>query len=401
MKQICSLRWWPRPERVALGLLVFCLAAGGGLQAGERDERYVAVFDTIQQADALSDSGKLAAAATKYREAQSALQAFRRAYPDWNPKTVSFRLNYLAEKIAALAEKSAPTTGTSDPGAGAKSDTAAASPAVKLLEAGAEPRAPLRLHPKAGDKQTLTMSLKIGIDLQLGEMPAQAMKLPAINMTMEVLVKDVSAEGDITYESAITESTIAEDPGAAQPVADAMKASLGNFKGLTGTGTISSRGLQKHADMKVPAGANPQMGQVLDQMKDTLASVSAQLPEEAVGPGARWEAPMSVKSQGMTIQQTATYELVSVEGDKVVLKSTLTQKAANQKIQNPAMPGLKVDLERMVGNGTSELTLDLARTLPPAAKMETHSEMSMGMTVAGQKQSMVMKMEIHLDLEAK
>ena len=120
---------------------------------------------------------------------------------------------------------------------------------------------------------------------------------------------------------------------------------------MSGTGTISSRGFSKGIEFKAPPGADPQTRQIMDQMKDSFASLAAPLPEEAVGPGAKWEVRMPIKSQGMTIDQTATYELVSIEGESLTTKSTITQHAANQKIENPAMPGLKVDLTKMTGNG--------------------------------------------------
>ena len=71
----------------------------------------------------------------------------------------------------------------------------------------------------------------------------------------------------------------------------------------------------------MPPGADAQTRQLMDQMKDSFSSVAAPLPEEAVGPGARWEVKMPIKSQGMTIDQTATYELVSLEGERLTTKA--------------------------------------------------------------------------------
>ena len=91
-----------------------------------------------------------------------------------------------------------------------------------------------------------------------------------------------------------------------------MKAAFVGIKGLTGTGTVSSRGFSKGVEFKAPAGSNPQARQLMDQMKEFVTQLVAPLPEEAVGPGARWEAKTPLKSQGMTMDQTATYELVTV-----------------------------------------------------------------------------------------
>src|SRR5207245_919833 len=125
------------------------------------------------------------------------------------------------------------------------------------------------------------------------------------------------------------------------------------------------------------------------------------LPEEAVGPGAKWEVKMPLKSQGMTLDQTATYELVSIEDERVTAKTTLAQTAANQQIQSPAMPNLKLDLTKMNGTGAGDVILDLGRLVPVAGNVKLHSEMSMGMNTGGEKQSMDMKLDLTVHLEGK
>jgi len=197
------------------------------------------------------------------------------------------------------------------------------------------------------------------------------------------------------------EASLSDEPGAAPMVAEAMKSSVSKLNGLTGTGIVSNRGITKSVEMKMPADADPQIRQVMDQMKESFSNVGALLPEEAVGPGAKWEAKMALKSQGMAIAQTLRYQLASIEGERLAAKIEISQSSANQKMQNPAMPGIKVDLTRMEGTGTGDLTLDLAQILPLQMTMDLHSEMSMGMSIAGQKQAMSMTMDLNMRLEGK
>ena len=103
----------------------------------------------------------------------------------------------------------------------------------------------------------------------------------------------------------------------------------------------------------------------------------------------------------MNIDQTITCELVSVDGDVLNLHSTLTQNAANQKISNPAMPGLKIDLSKMTGNGTITTVLDLGKLMPQTATVDEKTEVAMGMNIGQQKQTMDMKMNINVAIEAK
>jgi tetratricopeptide (TPR) repeat protein len=75
------------------------------------DDQYVVIYTLIQQGDAYLDSGQPQRALEDYVEAQGELQKFQQVYSDWNPNIVSFRMNYLAQKIAALTPQG-PATNT-------------------------------------------------------------------------------------------------------------------------------------------------------------------------------------------------------------------------------------------------------------------------------------------------
>jgi hypothetical protein len=234
-------------------------------------------------------------------------------------------------------------------------------------------------------------------------MPEQPVKLPTMKLTMDANVTEVSTNGDISYNIVTSDASVVEEPDVVAQVAEAMKNAAAAMKGIGGKGTLSSRGVNLATNIKAPEGADQQVNQFVDQMKDTMSHVSTPLPEEPVGAGAKWEVKMPVKSQGITLNQTETYQLVSVDGERGTAKTTITQTAARQKIDNPMVPGSKVDLTKMSGNGTSEGTFDLTRILPPEAAVEFHSEMMTTMTTSngGQTQTMGMKMDLNLHVESK
>lgn len=390
-------------------LLVLALLFVGlsSVLAEELDDKFLRIYATIEKADTLAKNGQTNLAKARYQEAQTALRELKRNYPTWNAKAVAYRLGYVDDKITALTQPASPPaddrTGAGKPEATSTANSGAlvANAQVKLLSPGAEPRQVLRLHPKPGDRQTLTITIKLAMDMQMGEAPSQPMKMPAMTMVVDLTVKDVAANGDIAFETVLGDISVTDEPGVLPQVAEAMKTALGGAKGITSTGTKSDRGVSKGSETKLPSGAAPQMRQSLDQLKESLANATVPLPEEAIGPGAKWEVKLPLKSQGMTIDQTATYELVSVEGDRLNVKSAIVQQAANQKIQNPAMPALKVDLIKMSGNGGGDSKFDLARLLPESATITAHTEMAMGMNMGGQKQAMTMKTEMSIRLESK
>jgi hypothetical protein len=373
--------------------------------ADEDEDQYFAVLGIIQRADALDTAGQTGKALTKYQEAQGSLEKFRKTHPDWNPKVIVYRTKYLADKVALCSQKMAAAGKPAEnkPGGTADNQPEAAESGVKikLLEPGGEPRQVLRLHPKAGDKQTLNMTLKMTMGMKLGEMENPPKKLPAMVMTMEVTVKDVSPQGDISSELVMTDASVADEPGVLPQVAETMKSSLGNLKGLTGTGLTSNRGVNKGTEINLPAGADPQVRQAMDQMKDSFANLSSPLPEEAIGAGAKWEVTMQLKSQGMRIDQTTTYELVSLKDDNLNTKVSINQTAPKQKVQSPAMPDMKLDLLKMSGTGTGELSVNLGQLLPASGAITSHTDLQMGVGASAQQQTMSMKMDIDLHLEAK
>ena len=369
------------------------------VKADEADEQFVAIYNAIQQADSLVASNNPTAALKKYQSAERALQSLQRANPNWNRSVVAFRLDYLAQKIAALSTNapSAAQGGASAAGQPGEGSTTQ----VKLLEPGAEPRQVLRMHPKPGDHQTLNLIMNVTMQVKAGEMEIPPMKIPTVNMALETTVKDVAADGDITYEMVTGEATVADEAGAIPQLVDALKSVFDKFKGISGTGRISNRGISKGAEMKEPPGADPQLRQLVDQMKESFSRFTAPLPEEAVGPGARWEAKLPVKERGMNMLQTSIYEVVSLEGDRITTKSTVTQSAANQTIDNPAMPGTKAELSRMSGQGKGQVASDLTRLLPLDGNAELHTDMAMAANVSGQKQALAMKMDMTVRLESK
>src|SRR5262249_20343959 len=144
--------------------------------------------------------------------------------------------------------------------------------------------------------------------------------------------------GDISYEMVVSDASAAanaEAPAAAAAIADQAQKMFAGIKGMSCTGTLSSRGADKGMDVKMPEGADPQIRQTMDRMKGMFANLASVLPEEPVGSGAKWEVKRAIKSEGLTVDETVAYQLVSNEGDHVVTKQIITQSAANQKIKSP------------------------------------------------------------------
>jgi hypothetical protein len=101
------MKWW-----LVIGALFLALAGAWAQDAGDP---YIQIYSLIQAADKLSSELQPGDALPKYLEAQTALQRFQKGYPDWNPAVISFRLSYVAARIAALSGQ-VPAPATTAPG---------------------------------------------------------------------------------------------------------------------------------------------------------------------------------------------------------------------------------------------------------------------------------------------
>jgi hypothetical protein len=384
--------------------LAFAFALACPVQADELDDKYLQVLNTVDQAEALEKAGKVEGAKAKYLAVQKSLLEIKKADPTWKANMVAYRLKEIDGKLAALSPGSTTAVGAEKTDSGAAGSTAvpaSASSETKLLHAGAEPKRAVRLQPKAGDTQKLEMIMNIGMEMSMGGNQMPKMSLPVMKMPMDISVQTVSPAGEIVYTSVLGEMGIESSADEMPGVADALRAAMGGTKGVESKGVVSNRGIPKTSETKMAPDASPQMRQTLDQMKDSLAGITVPFPEEPIGVGAKWEARQVLKSQGMTIKQTTLCELVSLTADRAEVKLTQLQSAANQKIASPAMPGMKVDLDKFESSGTGKSVYDLTRVIPVSAEMNSEAQMKMGMNMGGQKQAMDMKTTSKMRLESK
>jgi tetratricopeptide (TPR) repeat protein len=76
------------------------------VKADGPDDQYVQVYKLIQEGDQLQGNGQNNLAREKYLQAQNNLKKLQVAHPDWNQSVVQFRLNYVTEKLGAVAKES-------------------------------------------------------------------------------------------------------------------------------------------------------------------------------------------------------------------------------------------------------------------------------------------------------
>ena len=405
----CGAVAFPRSSRSGFWptlLLLVGLLGGFWLSADatENDDRYFRIYGLIEQGDAFNKSGQVEKAKAKYVEAEKALKELKQLYPRYNPKLVTARLNYLAEKIKVLSQP--PVTAVEPNEAPAASGTIKAAvtgqPQVKLLEAGAEPRQVFRLQAEAGKSQKakITMMMKLGISAP--DMPSELGTLPPVTvaLTSTVTTKTVVV-GQIEFETVIDEVEDVKSPGGEAGVTAGVSEQFRVLKGAKLVGAMSDRFvITKKIEAENPTSNTVSMRESFGELAKVLFARLKGLPEEAIGVGAKWEVNQKLKEQGMTVNDMVQYELVSVEGAVLTLKSSTKQSAGSQKIPHPMMPGQKIDLTKLIGSGSETLTVDLGMLLPVKSLSDEKREIVMAMSAAGKRQEMTIKTETRINLQA-
>ena len=242
--------------------------------------------------------------------------------------------------------------------------------AIKLIEPGAEPRKLLRYNFLADQRETMVMEMRMVMQLESGGQGQPEIRLPGSRNTMTVKGTEVSPEGELRYTFELQQIEILPPPDTDPSTTKALQQNIDKMRGLSGSATVTSRGLTKHAELKPPPDADPQIVQFMTNMKHSMNQMSAPFPAEAVGQGARWEVTMPVETPVLKLTQVATYTLQEVHGDRAVLDVEIEQTAPPQQMENRAAgPGVKVALESLNTSGSGQLEVRLS-SLVPTSQLE-------------------------------
>ena len=112
-------------------LLLALLATAQAQQLA--DEKYIGIYNLIQEADTLVSSGHPGDALAVFETAQEQLQRLQKQFPNWSPNVVNYRLTDLTQKITAINRQiPAPKVTATAAGKPSENATTPAAPAETL-----------------------------------------------------------------------------------------------------------------------------------------------------------------------------------------------------------------------------------------------------------------------------
>jgi hypothetical protein len=228
---------------------------------------------------------------------------------------------------------------------------------VLLLEAGAEPQAPLRYKIADGTTTKSNMDFTIATLATTSESAALSV-VPGVRLHI-VSGPATATENGVKFEVNIAKAEAAVPQGVDPKLAEELRQSAAILDDVGGTVEMNDRGISLSTQLNDKA-KSPDLPLRLLMMivnaRTTLSRVV--LPAEPVGLGARWEARKELTLYGFKVQQVDSYTLVERVGDEIKLNVTVTQNALPQSVDFPE-DGVSIAVEQMVANARGEIILNL------------------------------------------
>lgn len=272
-------------------------------------------------------------------------------------------------------------------------------PVVTLIDPGAEPRKPLRYTFKKA-AETLVIDMTMDMSIQSPAMPINA-KMPTMRMTLDVKPSNVDADGTVTADMVVKKTEILDDRPIPPEAKKRLEAAVQKVVGLKGHSVTTARGVNKESTVEASGNEPPETKQLLDSMKDSLATMSSPFPEEAVGKGAKWEVKVVI-SGPMTIVQKTTYTLKEATAKGATFDVVLVQNAPPQALKATAQlpPGATMKLKSHTGNGTGtqKVTFD---KITPVSQIKMTSSSRMEVNVESQTQAVGVDMILQMAVKPK
>lgn len=243
---------------------------------------------------------------------------------------------------------------------------------IELLHIGAQPRQILRLQPALHSQQQSVMTFDVGGTMTTSGVTQSLPNTPTSTMVLETDVTQIDDQGNRYIEFEYTDISLGESSDLPAEAMEAMRSQLSQLEGLAGRWVINEQGYLTDFAMTPPESMEGLMGQQLQQMVDSIQQMSAPFPAEAIGIGAQWQLPYSTSINGMALDGVATYELVSIDGDRITLATTIDQNGVAGALSALGLPEmLDINIQELNASGQGILEMDLTAVMP------IYSDMSM------------------------
>lgn len=271
-------------------------------------------------------------------------------------------------------------------------------PVVKLVSAGAAPRAKLRYRVKGKHQEQVHLNMQMDMRMSLRGNAMPHVNLPPIEARMSVH-ESARNDGGADYRYSIDQFATQPGSSAPQTLAAKMDADLAQLVGVTGSASVTARGFVRHSNVNVPSGVDPKTRKLLSSLNGSVESAVVPLPEDPVGVGAQWDVTAHLTVRGMSVKQITHAKLLARHGKHVVIGARVEQTGTPQPIRAPGMPAnTRLYLDSLTSTGTSKTRVDLSHLVPARSHTTMHASTVMHITADTLTQTMTSDLTMTMDL---
>ena len=245
---------------------------------------------------------------------------------------------------------------------GCKSNTAKDAQGVdpiQVIDAGAEPRAPLRYAIPRG---TITKST---MEIDMAELAttstSSGLSIPPKLRFHIVAGPSFEGKGGTTRLDVRIVKAEAVGPRGTDPAVQLeMNRAISVLNNVGGWIEIDDRGIIRRSDLNTAAKDPAVPARLLLMLINARTSLArVMLPFEPVGVGARWKSQKKISFYGFEVDQVDTYTLTQREGNQAALEIEVVQSAPSQTVTFEE-EGIALSLESLSMSAQGQVTLDLS-----------------------------------------
>jgi hypothetical protein len=234
---------------------------------------------------------------------------------------------------------------------------------VTVIFAGVAPRQLLRYQLTPGTKATSEMICDV--DLRTDGKPGP---MPTMVVNLETAVEDIASDGSAKLRMTVLGVTVRDRSGSAV-TAEMVQGQAEALRGVAITETLGASGTVSDSRIDATALSDHARAQ-LDTLSRNLAQVAMQLPQQPVGPGARWRLHKALPDGGIRAVADTTYTLTSLSGSSIGYTSTGTATGDAQIVEQE---GAKVRVTDTHGHFEGAGSVELSRYAPAITSSSTFS----------------------------
>jgi hypothetical protein len=302
-----------------------------------------------------------------------------------NTFAMSRRFPLLFSLIVVLTACGGPTQNTETGGAAALVTQASG---VQLLYAGEAPQRELRRVRHVDLQERMSIELIIVAAAALGDTVTPELVAPPVHLTIEVGPTELAGDDGMRYRMRVSGASIVAPPGTEQSVLDDLAGEVSALQQIDGFVEIDGRGNTVDASFRAPDGVNTRTRAMLSNIRQALLTVP--FPEEPVGVGAQWTVSRPIDLGTVVVQQTVTYNLTELDGDRGHLEFAIRQGAAPQDMRSQD-PNVSGQLHAYETSGVGYVEFDLSR-LTTWSEVDVTSQMRSTVNVEGTRALVQMRL---------